>query len=121
MLIGRKLFATLLPVAAFGFLIGPGLGLGDDTSGPVSVSAVGTFDAAPRGRGPIRGARPAIQPPTDATTTAADEARYLEEHPRRLDGSRSLPEAADGVVFADVDPSMSAPRGSRGQHFSDHD
>ncbi len=113
MLTGRKLFATLLPVAAFGLLIGPGLGLGDDTSRQVSVPAVGTLDAAPRSRGSIRGARPAIQLPADATTKAADEAHYLGEHPRRLDGSRSLPEAADGVFLTEHELPVTGPRGAR--------
>lgn len=113
MLTGRKLFATLLPVAVFGLLIGPGLGLGDDTSPQVSMSAVGTLDAAPRGRGPTRGARPAIQLPADATAKAPDEALYLEEHPRRLDGSRSLPQAADGAFLTDQEPPVTSPRGAR--------
>jgi hypothetical protein len=113
MLTGRKLCATLLPVAAFALMIGPGLGLDDDTSRQVSVPAVGTLDAAPRGRGPIRGARPVIQQPTDATTTPTDDAHHLGEHPRRLDGSRSLPEAADGVTLTDHEPIATSPRGAR--------
>lgn len=103
MLDRRKLSATILPIVAFGLLIGPGIGVSDDMSRKVSSAAVGTLDTASHGRAVIRGARPADRVTADSMATTTDHTTDLAQHPRRPSGSRALPTTADSIVIVEQD------------------
>ena len=109
----HQLFTSLLPLAAIALLATGPLGSAGGVQQPTQVTEATTLDAAPRSRGPIRGARPApVQPADSRSATAADNAFHA-DHPRRLDGSRSLPQPDTDLTLTAAKPRLNGPRGAR--------
>jgi hypothetical protein len=110
----RQLVASLLPIAAIGYWAIGTLGSAEYMAGPVAVAEATTLDAAPRSRGPLRGARPAPKQPADSTSSTAGDTLLHQDHPRRPDGSRALPQAADPFALPDHEARVTTLRGARG-------
>ena len=108
-----QLFATLLPIAAIGLLAVDSIGSDEYMAGPSVVAEATMLDAAPRGRGPVRGARAAPAQPADVPNVTTDDTAHYEGHPRRQDGSRALPQTETSLALTDDEPRITAPRGAR--------
>ncbi len=101
--------ATLLPIAAIGFLVAEDLATAEDMQGPASVAGATTVDAAPHGRG----ARSDYAWRTDAAISIAADVTARTGYPRRP-STRSLPQPENSLAVAGEEPQSIGPRGARG-------
>jgi hypothetical protein len=104
-----KLFATLLPIAAIGFLVAEDLATAEYMPKPTIVAGATTLDAKPHGRG----ARSDYAWLADELMSLAADATAKTSHPRRPN-SRSLPQPENGIAMANDEPHGISPRGARG-------
>jgi hypothetical protein len=104
-----KLVATLLPIAAIGFLVAEELAKADFMQGPASVAGATTLDAEPHGRG----ARSDYAWLADAAISIAADATAKTGHPRRSN-TRSLAQPENSLALATEKPQSTSPRGARG-------
>ena len=106
-----KFFAALLPIAAIGFLAAENTAGTGHAGEPVVLAQATTLDAAPRGRGAIRGARPTPEPTGDVEQSRAGDTVDPAGHPRRQ-GAEPLPRSDHG--WQAYKTRSGGPRGARG-------